>query len=132
MTPVIASTAAMKSRPFEASRGAAVARTWSAAARICVGQRDEAADGGQRRGDRLGVEPAARGDAAAEAAQLLLVEERRRRAAEPLVDDEADRVRADVDDGDRPAAVGEPAGRLVARARGSDASGTLARERLGE
>ncbi len=37
----------------------------------------------------------------AEPAHDLLVEKDRRRAAQPLVDDEADRVRADIDDGDR-------------------------------
>ena len=73
-----------------------------------VGERLEAADRGQRRGDRLRVEPAARRDAAREAAELLLVEERRRRARQPLIDDEPDRVRADVDDGDRPWPLSRP------------------------
>ena len=45
---------------------------------------------------------------AAEAGQHLLVEDRRRRARQPLVDDEAHRVRADVDDRDRRPVV-EPA-----------------------
>ena len=104
-TPVIASTAAMNSRPFEASRGAAVASTCSDGDVHLRRQRAEAADRRQRRGDRLGLEPAARRQAAGEAAELLLVEQRRRRARQPLVDDETDRVRADVDDGDRAAAV---------------------------
>ena len=38
---------------------------------------------------------------AAEPAQDLFVEERREAARQRLVDDETDRVRADVDDGDR-------------------------------
>jgi len=40
----------------------------------------------------------------AQAAQHLLVEHRQRRAARPLVDDEPDRVGADVDDADAPLA----------------------------
>jgi hypothetical protein len=76
----------------------------------------EATDRGQSGGDGFGLEPAARLEAARKPAQLLLVEERRRRARQPLVDDETDGIGADVDDGDRPAAIGEPARRLVERA----------------
>ena len=71
-------------------------------------QRGEAANGGQRRGDCRRLEPAARRQAATEAAQLLLVKERRGGAGEPLVDDQADGVGADVDDRNRPAAVETP------------------------
>ena len=116
---------ACRSTPRAAPRSRARAATRRC---ICVGQRAEAADRGQRRGDRLGLEPAARREAAGEPAQLLLVEERRRRAAEPLVDDETDRVRADVDDGDRAAAVGEPAGRAPSRGLDSGRPGALAGE----
>ncbi len=56
----------------------------------------------------LGVELARRDDAAAEAGQHLLVEQHRRRARYPLIDDQTDRVRPDVDDGQRPAIL-EPA-----------------------
>ncbi len=45
-----------------------------------TGDRLEAADRSERRGNRLRVEPPARLDAAGETAQLLFVEERRRRA----------------------------------------------------
>ena len=75
-------------------------------------QRGEAADGGQRRGDRFRFEPAARRQAAPEPAQFLFVEQRGRRAGEPFVDDETHRVRADVDNRDRPAAV-EASRRIV-------------------
>ena len=65
-----------------------------------VGERDEAVDVGERHLDALRVEPAGCVQAAGQAAQHLLVEYRQRRAAGAFVDDEADRVRADVDDAD--------------------------------
>ena len=111
-TPVIASTAATNSGPFDASRGAAVASTWISATPIWSAQRLEAAHRGQRRGDRRRVEPARRLEPAGQAAQLLLVEQRRRRARQALVDDQPHRVRPDVDDRDRARAV-QPAGRLL-------------------
>src|SRR5690606_23103456 len=49
-----------------------------------------------------------RDEAAAEAGEHLLVEEDRRRSGDALVDDQTDRVRPDVDNGQRPA-VGQPA-----------------------
>ena len=56
---------------------------------------------------------------AAEAGQHLLVEDRRRAARQPLVDDEAHRVRADVDDRDRrpvvEAALGRRSWRMLTR-----------------
>ena len=51
--------------------------------------------------DGLLAQSAGRGDRAAEPAQHFLVEQRRGRADRPLVDDEADRVGADIDHADR-------------------------------
>ena len=102
--PMIFSTAAMKSAPLLASRGAAVASTWTNATFIRSirtrkrrsAVRAEATACGSRR--PVVASPRAR-------PRVLLVEERRRRAAQALVDDETDRVRADVDDRDRPGAI---------------------------
>ena len=65
-----------------------------------VGERGEAVDVGQRHLDAFRVQPAGGVQPAGEAAQHLFVEHRQRRAACPLVDDEADRIRAHVDDSD--------------------------------
>ena len=65
-----------------------------------AGESDEAAQIDQRQGDPFRIQPAGRGDAAPEAAHDLLVEERKHRGAEPLEDDEAQRVRAEIDDAD--------------------------------
>ena len=64
-------------------------------------QRPVAFERRQRVLDRVGGKKAGRLHLAAEAAQRLFVEERRRAARERLVDHEAHRVRADVDDGER-------------------------------
>ena len=63
-------------------------------------QRDEALQIGEGERDPVGIEPAGRRDAAAEAAHDLFVEQRQQGAAEPLEDDKAQRVGADIDDGD--------------------------------
>ena len=66
-----------------------------------VAQRLEADQRGQRRVDGVLRQQAGGLHLAAETGQHLFVENRRRRARQTFVDDEADRVRADVDDGDR-------------------------------
>ena len=110
------SAAAMKARPLVASRQAAVAITQSRftcsvsqSARKRFSARSAFLDGvlGQQAGGL---------HLAAEAAELFLVEDRRRRARQPLIDDEADRVGADVDDRDRRPVI-EPALRDVRRSR---------------
>ena len=63
-------------------------------------QRDKALHIGKGERDAVRVEPTGRGNAAAERAHDLFVEERQQRRAEPLVDDKAQRVRADIDDRD--------------------------------
>ena len=71
-----------------------------------VGERGEAVDVGQRHLDAFRIEAAGGVEAAGQAAQHLFVEHRQRRPACPLVDDETDRVRADVDDADAALADG--------------------------
>ena len=73
-----------------------------------VAQRAEALERVERGVDGVRRQQAGRLHLAAEAGQHLFVEDRRRRARQPFVDDEADRVRADIDDGDRRPVV-EPA-----------------------
>ncbi len=107
-SPAATSPRAMKSGPSSASRTAAVAmaRTFLTPRMRVIG-----AEAGQRRQRALhavAAELAGAGDGAAEAAQHLLVEQRRRAAHRALVDDEAHRVRADVDDADRLELVEEP------------------------
>ena len=70
-----------------------------------VAQRAEAAQRIERLLHRVGGEQPGRLHLASEAGEDLLVEDRGRRARQPLVDHEAHRVRADVDDGDRGAVV---------------------------
>src|SRR5262249_19221662 len=67
-----------------------------------LGKRTEAAELVDGELHRLGIEPARRGNAAAEAGQHFLVEQDGRRARDPLIDDEADRVRSDINDGQGP------------------------------
>jgi hypothetical protein len=73
-----------------------------------LGERCEAADGSQCRGNRLRLEPPAGRQAAPQPAQFLLVEQRRGGTAQPLVDDKTDRVRTDVDNRNRPATIEAP------------------------
>ncbi len=84
-------------------------------------QRDEAAQILGREPDAVGMQPAGLVDVAAEAAQHLFVEQHARRAVEPVIDDETQRVGADIDDGDRAAAA---AVRLTPRRRCHDLAGT--------
>ena len=70
-----------------------------------LAQRAEAHQRGQRLVDGiLGEQPGGQ-HLAAEAGENLFVEDRRQAAGQPLVDDEADRVRPDVDDADRRSVV---------------------------
>ena len=95
------SASATKALPFLASRQAAVAIAQS----LPTSMRSQSAR--KRRSavsallDRVGGEQPGRLHLAAEAGQHLFVEDRRRAAGQPLVDDEAHRVRADIDDRDR-------------------------------
>ena len=66
-----------------------------------IGQRAESAQRVQRLVGRLGVEEPGRLHLAPEAGQHLFVEGRGRAARQTFVDDDAHRVRPDVDDGDR-------------------------------
>src|SRR5262249_12889800 len=60
-------------------------------------QRPEPPQRAKRALNRIGSEPTGRGDVTPEAAQYLLVEQRRRRPPCVFINDEADRVRPDVD-----------------------------------
>ena len=80
-----------------------------------IDQRAKAPERPQRPLHRVGRELAGRGERAAEAAQHLLVEQRRRRPAGILVDDEPDRVRADIDDRNGGSIVFQDHGRLGLR-----------------
>ena len=97
-----------KAGPFAASRAAAVASTQDLADADRVAEHAEARERLERPLDRVLRQPAGGGDVAAEPAQELLVVERRRRPGQALVDDEAHRVRADVDDRHRPADLEAP------------------------
>ena len=88
-----------------------------------VAERAEPEQRFERLLDRIGREQAGRLHLSAEAGENLLVEDRGRRARQPLVDDEANRVRSDVDDGDRGTVVeaalrGGRARHALTRARG--------------
>ena len=61
-------------------------------------QRGEAGERGRGGGHRLGIDRAGLGEAAPQPGQHLLVEQDRRQTRWPLIDDQSDRVRADVDD----------------------------------
>ena len=65
-----------------------------------LGQRGEAFQRGKPLDDAVGVQQARLLHAAAEAAQHLLVEQGERRTGQPVMDDETDRVGADVDHAD--------------------------------
>ena len=119
-TPQIASTSTMNSAPFFASRIAAVAITSSVGHTHLPRKRGKPAKRAAGLFRRIVGELPGLGHAGAEARQDFLVEERRRRAGEPLVDDETDRVRPDVDDADR-AAAGDAAlrGLRLSRAGGA-------------
>ena len=71
----------------------------------------EPAQGAERAFYRLGRKPPRRCQRPAEAAQNLFVEDRRRRAARIFIDDEADRVRPDINHRDGGQIVGEGHGR---------------------
>ena len=103
-TPTTFSARAMNSRPLLASRQAAVAIAHSLPTRM-PRKRAKAHQRGERLVDGVLGEQAGREHLAAEAGEHLFVEDRRQAARQPLVDDEADRVRADVDDRDRRAVV---------------------------
>jgi hypothetical protein len=79
-----------------------------------VAERAEPAQRIERLGNRVRGQQAGGLHLAAKSREHLFVEDRRRRAGQPLVDDETDRVRADVDDGDRMTVV-EPALRQILR-----------------
>ena len=109
----------MKSVPFAASRAAAVAMhvelsptpAWSDSAR-------KRRSPSSARCTASGSSWPRRDDAAAKTGQHLLVEQHGRRAGDALIDDQADGVRADVDDGQRPAVL-EPALRVCDHAAGA-------------
>ena len=71
---------------------------------------------------RLGPEQPRGGDALAEPAQDLFVENRCRSATQPIIGDEPDRIRSDVDDGDR---LGDAGPRSVWRCLFADVSGEV-------
>ena len=97
--PVSASTRRQKAGPSAASRTAAVAAAGHVGGRAAFEQGAEAAQGHKRGRDALGRQPAGGRQVPAEAGQHLLVEDGPDRAAFQPVDDQADRVGADVDDG---------------------------------
>jgi len=63
---------------------------------------------GQRLGDRVRRQQAGSLNLAAETAQCLLVEDRHQASRHPLIDDETNRVRADVDDRDAGSVLARP------------------------
>jgi hypothetical protein len=81
-----------------------------------VAQRTEAHQRGQRLVDGVLGKQAGGQHFAAEAGEHFIVENRRQAARQPLVDDEADRVRSDVDDGDRRSVVDAALGNDLAAA----------------
>jgi hypothetical protein len=91
----------------------------------------EARHGGERAPLRFGIERAAPVEPLAEPRHHLFVEHDRRNAARARIDDEADRVRSDVDDRDRLARAHVLAqdGGLNGFAGGAAASGCLAQRR---
>ena len=115
-------------RRSSASRAAAVASTKNCRRRASSGRARGSARAPRAPADRLLVEAPGRRDVAAEAAQHLLVEDRRRRAGEALIGDEAHRVRADIDDGDR---AGRPCSRPCASRRLRGCSSALSAFREG-
>ena len=66
-----------------------------------VAQSAESSQCIERRLDGVGGQQPGRLNLSSEAREHLLIEDRRRRARQAFVDDEADRVRADVDNGNR-------------------------------
>ena len=125
------SAAAMKALPLRASRQAAVASTHSRSTRMVSHSARKRLQRAERLLDRVGGEQALGLHLAAEAGQRLFVEERRRAAGHALVDDEADRVRADVDDRDRRAVVEPALRRCCRRWRASQARSARRREAAG-
>ena len=123
------SASAMKARPLRASRQAAVAIAQIRRTCRVSHKRAEALERGERGVDGVRRQQAGRLHLAAEAGQHLFVEDRRRRARQPLVDDEADRVRADIDDGDRRPVV-EPALGRIGRSIASSAYAPSTRRRI--
>jgi len=73
-----------------------------------LAQRAKAAQRRQRLGDRVGRQQAGALHLAAEAAQALFVEDRDEAPRHRLIDDETNRVRADVDDRDAGGALARP------------------------
>ena len=104
-TPMTFSARAMNSRPLLASRQAAVAIANCLPTRMPPHERAKAHQRRERLVDGVLGEQPGREHLAAEAGEHLFVEDRRQAAGQPLVDDEADRVRADVDDRHRRAVV---------------------------
>ena len=98
MNPASSAIAATSRSPFDARRSASVAMTSIRGTSIAsaMARNRRIASTVRRKlsaeSSPVSIEPGA------EPAQRLLVEPRERRAAEPVVDDEPDRVGADVDD----------------------------------
>ena len=110
--PQASRAASRNAGPLVASRAAAVANTCSWGHLERPAQHPEPRERLQGTGHAVVVQPSRRGDVAAEAAQDLLVVDRCRSSRQTLVGDEADRVRADVDDRDRAPDL-KPPGRLT-------------------
>ena len=103
--PQMRSALAMKSGPFLASRQAAVAMAKTRPTLLDATQRPESPQRRQRLGNRILGQEAGALHLAAEPAQRLLVEDRDEAARHRLIDDETNRVRTDVDDGDAGSAL---------------------------
>ena len=98
--PVSRSTWSQKAGPSTASRTAAVATAIRPESSIRPARRREPVQRRQRLDPALGAEPPGLAEAGAEAAEHLLVVEIGRAARHAVEDDEAHRVRPDVDDAD--------------------------------
>ena len=75
---------------------------------LYLAQRAKPPERGQGPGDRIRRQQARALNLAAETAQRLLVEDRHQASRHPLIDDETNRVRADVDDRDAGSVLARP------------------------
>ena len=108
VTPQIRSALAMKSGPLRGIAAGGGRDRIDAADLLDPAQRVKAPQRGQRLVDGVGRQQAGGLHLAAEAAQRLLVEDGDEAARHRLIDDETNRVRADVDDRDAWRALARP------------------------
>ena len=108
LAPQMRSALAMKSGPLLGVAAGGGGDRVDAADLLDPAQRAKAPQRRQRLGDGVGRQQAGALDLAAEPAQRLLVEDGDEAARHRLIDDETNRVRTDVDDGDAGSALARP------------------------